>query len=119
MMYRSAAVRWSFAVLLVACGTVPAQEKKFHARLFDAFVPRSIGPANMGGRVCDVAVVESNPAIFYVATASGGLWKTTDAGDTWTSLFDQQSVSSIGAVTLAPSNPDIVWVGTGEANARN
>lgn len=79
---------------------------------------REIGPAIMGGRVDDIAVVESNPKIVYVAMASGGLWKTTNAGTTWQPIFDQQSVASIGTVAVAPSDPSIVWVGTGEANNR-
>ena len=79
---------------------------------------RSIGPAIMGGRIDDFAVVEASPSTIYAATASGGLWKTINNGTTWDPLFDNQEVSSIGDVTLAPSNPDIVWVGTGEANNR-
>jgi photosystem II stability/assembly factor-like uncharacterized protein len=79
---------------------------------------RSIGPAIMGGRIDDFAVVESNPHIIYAATASGGLWKTPNNGVTWEPIFDNEAVSSIGDVTVAPSNPDIVWVGTGEANNR-
>jgi photosystem II stability/assembly factor-like uncharacterized protein len=79
---------------------------------------RSIGPAVMGGRIDDVAVDERNPSVIYVGAASGGLWKTTNAGTTWEPLFDRQSVSSIGDVALAPSNADIVWVGTGEPNQR-
>jgi photosystem II stability/assembly factor-like uncharacterized protein len=82
-------------------------------------VPRNIGPANMGGRVTAVAVVEKRPTTFYLATATGGLWKTTTAGITWTPLFDNQPTISLGDVAVAPSNPDIVWAGTGEANARN
>ncbi|MBK7601693.1 MAG: hypothetical protein IPJ07_25455 [Acidobacteria bacterium] len=72
----------------------------------------------MGGRIDDFAVVEASPSTIYAATASGGLWKTINNGTTWDPLFDNQEVSSIGDVTLAPSNPDIVWVGTGEANNR-
>ena len=79
---------------------------------------RNIGPANMGGRIDDFAVVESNPNIIYVATASGGLWKTTNNGVTWKPIFDDQATSTIGDVTVAPSNPDILWVGTGEPNNR-
>jgi len=79
---------------------------------------RCIGPANMGGRIDDFAVVESNPHIIYAATASGGVWKTTNNGVTWEPVFDDQSTSTIGDVTVAPSNPDIVWVGTGEPNNR-
>jgi len=79
---------------------------------------RCIGPANMGGRIDDFAVVESNPNVIFVATASGGVWKTINNGVTWQPIFDQEITSSIGDVTVAPSNPNIVWVGTGEANNR-
>jgi photosystem II stability/assembly factor-like uncharacterized protein len=86
--------------------------------LFKSLQFRALGPAIMGGRIDDFAVAANNPHIIYAATASGGLWKTTNNGTTWEPLFDNQPVSSIGDVTLAPSNPDIVWVGTGEANNR-
>jgi len=79
---------------------------------------RELGPAIMGGRIDDFAVVESNPNIVYVGAASGGVWKTTNAGTTWEPLFDNEAVPTIGDVTLAPSDPSIVWVGTGEANNR-
>jgi photosystem II stability/assembly factor-like uncharacterized protein len=79
---------------------------------------RNIGPANMGGRIDDFAVVENKPYIFYVATASGGVWKTINNGITWKPIFDNESVSSIGAIAVALSDPSIVWVGTGEANNR-
>lgn len=79
---------------------------------------RSIGPAIMGGRVDDFAVVESDPRIVYVAMASGGVWKTTNSGTTWEPIFDDQPVPTIGDVTVAPSDPSIVWVGTGEPNNR-
>jgi photosystem II stability/assembly factor-like uncharacterized protein len=79
---------------------------------------REIGPAIMGGRIDDFAVVESNPDTFFVGAASGGLWKTTNGGITWQPVFDKEPVSSIGAVTGAPSDPSIVWVGTGEPNNR-
>ena len=72
----------------------------------------------MGGRIDDFAVVESNPSTFYVATAAGGVFKTINQGTTFVSVFDSQSCLSIGDVTVAPSNPSIVWVGTGEANNR-
>lgn len=79
---------------------------------------REIGPALMGGRVSDIAVDEANPSTFYVGFASGGLWKTTSQGMSWSPLFDDQGTASIGAVSLAPSNPNIVWVGTGEPQNR-
>jgi photosystem II stability/assembly factor-like uncharacterized protein len=82
------------------------------------FVWRSIGPANMGGRVDDIAVNENSPSTFYLGFATGGIWKTTNNGTTWTPIFDKYSVSSIGDIALAPSNPDIIYVGTGEPNNR-
>jgi photosystem II stability/assembly factor-like uncharacterized protein len=83
---------------------------------------RSIGPALMSGRISDIAVPtvtrpgERAGKTFYVASAGGGVWKTTNAGVTYTPVFDEQRVSSIGAVAVAPTNADIVWVGTGESN---
>jgi len=79
---------------------------------------REIGPAVMGGRIDDFAVVESNPKIVYVGTASGGVWKTTNNGTTWEPVFDKEGVSTIGDIAIAPSDPAVVWVGTGEPNNR-
>jgi hypothetical protein len=79
---------------------------------------RNIGPATMGGRIDDFAVLERNPAVYYVATATGGLWKTMNAGTTWEALFSDQDVVSIGDVAIAPDNANTVWVGTGENNNR-
>ncbi|MFW6079048.1 MAG: WD40/YVTN/BNR-like repeat-containing protein, partial [Gemmatimonadota bacterium] len=89
------------------------------ARALSDLEPREIGPAIMGGRVSDLAVDESDPTTFYVGFATAGVWKTTNQGMTFEPLFDHQPVSSIGAVSLAPSNPKIVWVGTGEPQNRN
>ncbi len=83
---------------------------------------RSIGPAVMSGRIVDVAVTDSKIArghignVIYAAAATGGVWKSTNAGVSWTPVFDSVRTGSIGAVAVAPSNPDIVWVGTGESN---
>ncbi|MGD8537953.1 MAG: hypothetical protein PVI66_04460 [Candidatus Aminicenantes bacterium] len=79
---------------------------------------RCVGPANMGGRIDDFAVVESDPYTTYVGTASGGVWKTTNNGITWKPIFDDQTTSTIGDVAVAPSQADTVWVGTGEPNNR-
>ncbi len=79
---------------------------------------RSIGPATMGGRVDDIAVVESNPEIIYVGAAAGGLFKTTNGGGNWQALFENQPNPSIGDIALAPSNPSILYVGSGEPNNR-
>jgi len=85
---------------------------------------RAIGPAVTSGRVVDFAVPEGPRSqlgtrlgeLFYVASASGGVWKTTNGGTTWEPIFDHQGSASIGDIAVAPSNPDIIWVGTGEAN---
>ncbi|HET9526978.1 MAG TPA: hypothetical protein VFO99_12475 [Pyrinomonadaceae bacterium] len=80
---------------------------------------RSIGPANMGGRIADVEGVPGDPNVVYVASASGGLWKTTNGGVKWTPIFEREGTISNGDIALAPSNPEVVWVGTGESNVRN
>ena len=79
---------------------------------------RNIGPTIMGGRVSDLAVVESDPATFYVGTATGGVWKTVNHGTTFEPVFDDQPTQSVGDVTVAPSNPNVVWVGSGEPQNR-
>ena len=85
---------------------------------FESLRFRSIGPANMSGRVTDIAVNESNPYEFYVAAATGGLWKTSDNGVTFKPVFENQSVSSIGTVTVDQREPRTIWIGTGEATNR-
>ena len=86
---------------------------------FSGLKPRAIGPAGMSGRISCVDAVVSNPRILYVGTATGGIWKSLDGGVTWKPIFDDQSTSSIGDLTIDPTNPETVWVGTGEANPRN
>ena len=80
---------------------------------------RSIGPAGMSGRIADVQGVPSDPRVFYVGAATGGIWKSVDGGLTWKPIFDEQPVHSIGALAVNRANPDIVWAGTGEAAVRN
>lgn len=84
-----------------------------------SFQWRSVGPANMGGRITSIAVCESDPTTYWVATASGGLVKTTNNGISFVHQFDKEGTVSIGDVCVAPSDKDIVWVGTGESNPRN
>lgn len=79
-----------------------------------AFKFRSIGPALMSGRIADVAIDPRNTNIWYVAAGSGGLWKTTNAGTTFSPIFDGQASYSLGCVTLDPNDSNTVWVGTGE-----
>ena len=83
------------------------------------FTWRCIGPANMGGRITSISVYEADPSIYYLATASGGLLKTINNGVTFEHQFDKEATVSLGAVCVAPLTPNIVWVGTGEANPRN
>ncbi|MGL6077008.1 MAG: PDZ domain-containing protein [Fimbriiglobus sp.] len=80
---------------------------------------RQVGPANMSGRITALAVNDKEPTNYYVASAGGGLLKTVNNGTTFDVTFDKQTSISIGDVAIAPSNPDIVWVGSGEANPRN
>ncbi|MEM7550772.1 MAG: glycosyl hydrolase [Bacteroidota bacterium] len=84
------------------------------SKLFDSLEFRSIGPAFMSGRIADMAIDPTNENVWYVAVGSGGVWKTVNAGTTFTPLFDKQPVYSTGCVTLDPNNPYTVWVGTGE-----
>ena len=80
----------------------------------DAFKFRNVGPAFLSGRIADIVFHPDNDNIWYVAVGSGGVWKTENAGTTWTPLFDQQASYSTGCITLDPQNPSTVWVGTGE-----
>ncbi len=88
------------------------------AAVANALEFREIGPTIMSGRVSDLAVVESDPATFYVGTASAGVWKTTNSGVTFEEVFRNEETASVGDVTVAPSNPNVVWVGTGEPQNR-
>src|SRR4029453_4544391 len=87
--------------------------------LFKNLKARSIGPAVMGGRVSEIAIDPRNPFVFYVALGHGGVFKKNDSGVTFEPIFDKQPMLSIGAIAVAPSDSDVVWVGTGEPNDRN
>jgi photosystem II stability/assembly factor-like uncharacterized protein len=89
------------------------------ANVLGALKPRSLGPTNMGGRIVDMAVYSPRPQLFYVATASGGLWKTENAGTTVQPVFQNESTISLGAVAVSQKDPNLVWVGTGEGTSRN
>src|SRR5210317_295674 len=81
--------------------------------------PRNIGPAGMSGRVTSIDVNLSEPENIYIGTASGGLWHSPNDGITWEPLTEELPTQSIGAVKLQQSNPDVIWLGTGEGNPRN
>ena len=95
-------------------------EKKspFSSETFSGIKLREIGPAVFSGRIADIAVVPGKPSAWVVAVASGGVWKTTNAGTTWTPVFDAEASYSIGCVTVDPQNPNAIWVGTGENNSQ-
>ena len=100
-------------------GKAAATAVPLEPALLKDFAWRSVGPANMGGRVSDFAAVEKRPATFYVALGTGGIFKTGNMGTTWSPVFEKEAVASVGAIAVWQKNPDVVWAGTGEANSRN
>jgi photosystem II stability/assembly factor-like uncharacterized protein len=114
-------------ILLLVCGlltfSTSAQKrtksddvKGYESSAISGLSFRGIGPALTSGRIADLAVHPEKPHVFYLAAASGGVWKTTNGGTTFEPIFDGQTSYSIGCISLAPSNPNVVWVGTGENN---
>lgn len=101
-------------VSLLTSSALSAQSLTVPTSAAEGLQMRPIGPALMGGRIADLAVHPRDPRTWYVAVGSGGVWKTTNSGVTFTPIFDRQTSYSIGVVTLDPSNPEVVWVGTGE-----
>jgi len=106
---------------MAACAqNADADEKKdkgpMSSATFKGLALRNIGPALMSGRIADIQIVPDDPATWYVGVGSGGVWKTTNAGTTWTPLFDKEAVYSIGSIALDPADPNTIWVGTGENN---
>jgi photosystem II stability/assembly factor-like uncharacterized protein len=114
-----AVLAWSlFAVSEVRGQTETAADKKAPDILANLKF-RNLGPASAGGRVTSVVGIPGNPSVYYLGAAAGGVFKTVDGGLSWKPIFEHESTASIGALALAPSNPNFVWVGTGEANIRN
>ncbi|MBL4653343.1 MAG: hypothetical protein JKY53_10850 [Flavobacteriales bacterium] len=97
-------------------GDEEKKDGKYKTSTFSGLSFRSIGPALTSGRIADIAVNPNNTAEYYVAVASGGVWKTTNHGTTFSPIFDSQGSYSIGCVTIDPNNPHTIWVGTGENN---
>ncbi|HEX4964237.1 MAG TPA: hypothetical protein VF173_25670 [Thermoanaerobaculia bacterium] len=116
MLRKSISLQILFLLLLTLPATVHAA---IDPDLLAGMRARSIGPAGMSGRVAAIAGVGANPDVVYVGAASGGVWKSTNGGLTFTPVFDDQPVASIGAIAVFQPNPDVVWVGTGEGNPRN
>jgi len=94
------------------------QERDPLASAIRALRFRSIGPALVSGRISDVAVDPTNKSVWYIATASGGLWKTTNAGTSFSPIFDDEDSYSIGEVVIDPNNHNVIWIGSGENNAQ-
>jgi photosystem II stability/assembly factor-like uncharacterized protein len=103
---------------LAALAQTTASKGPDAAATFAGLKLRSIGPAIASGRIAAFAVHPKDASTYYVAVASGGVWKTTNAGTTWTPIFDNEGSYSIGAIALDPKNPQVVWVGTGENNSQ-
>ncbi len=105
-------------VILLIQLSIPthSQEQKtiLNEETFSGFKLRNIGPAFMSGRIADIAIHPQKSHIWYVAVGSGGVWKTENAGTTWTPLFDKQAVYSTGCITIDKRNPNVIWLGTGE-----
>ena len=105
--------------VLFLCMITLASAQKISLDQFKNLKPRSIGPAGMSGRVTAIDALYTNPDLIYLGTASGGVWKTENAGTSWKPVFDDQPILNIGSVAIQQNNPSVVWVGTGEGNPRN
>src|SRR5438034_1209889 len=107
-------------LLLLLIAQQPAPAVKVDSETISGLGARNIGSAAMSGRIATLdAVHEGVRLTIYVGSASGGVWKSTNGGTTFKPVFDKQSVQSIGAVTIDPKNPKVIWVGSGEAWTRN
>ncbi len=98
---------------------LPVQAQTFEPALFKNLKIRSIGPANMSGRITAIDAVVSNPKTIYIGAASGGVWKSENGGSAWRPVFDAQPTQNIGSIAIQQDNSSVVWVGTGEGNPRN
>ena len=111
-------MRFVYSIIFIAFALATSAQK-ISLTTFKNWKPRNIGPAGMSGRVTAIDVVVKNPDTWYIGAASGGVWKTENAGAAWTPLFDEQATLNTGSIAIQQSNPAIVWVGTGEGNPRN
>jgi photosystem II stability/assembly factor-like uncharacterized protein len=109
--------RWLFVSLLSIFVAATALAQPFNPGLYEGMHWRMIGPFR-GGRTVAISGIPGKPSVFYMAPNNGGVWKSTDYGHTWNPIFDDQPTGSVGALALAPSNPDIIYVGSGEGLRR-
>ncbi len=106
-------------LVLLSLALMPAPARaQMPAGPFGGLTFRSIGPAVMGGRIHDVTALPNDPSTVYIASATGGLWRSTNHGTTWTPIFDHQTTSTFGVIAIAPSDSNVLWAGTGEQNNR-
>ena len=108
---------WMVALLAVSAGALFAQSQQYDPNLFGEMRWRCIGPFR-GGRTVAIAGIPEQPNVFYIAAVDGGVWKSTDTGRTWASVFNDQPTGSVGALAVAPTNPNIVYAGSGEGLQR-
>ena len=108
-----------YILTIVAFFSIIVEGYTQKAELLKKYSWRAIGPANMGGRVTDIDGVPGDPSTFYVSGADGGIHKTIDGGVNFKPIFENQRAYSIGALTIAPSDSNVLWVGTGEGDPRN
>jgi photosystem II stability/assembly factor-like uncharacterized protein len=111
------AILFSLSALLLAQPAIAQDDDEppgFNEATFSGLEMRAIGPAMMSGRIADIVIKPEDPSTWYVGVGSGGVWKTENGGTTWTTIFDDEDAYLVGALTLDPNDPDVVWVGTGE-----
>lgn len=106
-------------LLLLVLTSLFSQAQQIDIEKLSGMKVRAIGPAGMSGRITAIDVVNNKPNIIYVGAASGGVWKSESQGISWKPIFDKENLQGIGAIKIQQSNPDVIWVGTGEGNPRN
>lgn len=109
----------TFFSILIFCTSFLLHSQSIDFSRLQNLKIRNVGPANMSGRITAMDAVSSNPKIIFVGAASGGVWKSENGGSAWTPVFDEQATQNIGALAIQQSDPNVVWVGTGEGNPRN
>jgi photosystem II stability/assembly factor-like uncharacterized protein len=117
MRHKLAFLSLALAIILASSGWLPGFAQEITPDLYKALKYRHIGPP--GNRTAAVVGVPGDPLVYYIGASSGGIWKSSDGGEHWEPIFDGQPAQSIGALAIAPSDPNIVWAGTGEAFVRS